>query len=119
MLGLILFHHFKTLLTPMEFVKLGSGLLSSVLHYLVALLPKINSILTNGYGSSPAHEIRVSLTLAGNSLLCIYGKESKSESPISMARSQNLKAPYLWQATIKLLALCKHLLLTVCPNLVV
>jgi hypothetical protein len=36
------------------------------------------------------------LTLAGNSLLCIYGKESKSESPISMARSQNLKAPYLW-----------------------
>jgi hypothetical protein len=82
MLGLILFHHFKTLLTPMEYVKLGSALLSSVLHYLVALLPKINSILT--IGSSPADEIRVYLTLAGNSLLCIYGKQSKSESPISM-----------------------------------
>jgi hypothetical protein len=85
-LGIILFHHFKTLLTPTEFLKLGSGLLSSVLHYLVALLPIINSILTIAYGSSPADEIRVSLTLVGNSLQCIYGKESKSESPISMAR---------------------------------
>jgi hypothetical protein len=85
MLGLILFHHFKTLLTLMKLVKFGSGLLSSVLYYLVALLPKINSILTIAYGSSPADEIRVSWTLAGNSLLRICGKESKSESPMSMA----------------------------------